>query len=144
MQTDKDTPQYYVYSLTARSARKLEQYYNRVLAPLGLTIRQVMALDILRQEDGMSLGVFARRASIGKAAAVTMVQRLEAIGLVTRHPHGRDARLNEIRLTSKARDVEPLILTRVRELEQTLEAALGPRRLKTISRGLAEILDLDL
>ena len=144
MQTDKGKPQYYVYSLTCQSARKLEQYYNRVLAPLGLTIRQVMALEALRQEDGLSLGAFARRASIGKAAAVTMARRLEALGLVTQHPHDQDGRLNEIRLTSKARDLEPMILERVRELERILEAALGAARLKTVSEGLAGILDLDL
>ncbi len=119
-------------------------YYNRVLAPFGLTAQQVMALGILWRKEGVSLGVFAGKMGIGKAAAVTMVKRLEAMGLVTREPHPNDGRLNSLRLTDKARDLAPLIMERVEELEKTVEKALGSDNLEKILAGMAVIRDLDL
>jgi DNA-binding MarR family transcriptional regulator len=144
MQTDFPKPKYFVCSLTTQAARKMVTYYNRVLAPLGLTAQQVMALGVLWREEDLSLGVFARRAGIGKAAAVSMVKRLEAMGLITRMPHPEDARLNVLRLTPKARRLAPEVAQKVNNLERTMEKALGTENLKMVIRGLSVIRDLDL
>jgi DNA-binding MarR family transcriptional regulator len=119
-------------------------YYNRVLAPLGLTAQQVMALGVLYREEPLSLGVFAERAGIGKAAAVAMVKRLEALGMASREPHPTDARLNEIRLTGKAHRMLPEIARKMDDLEAAVEAAIGRPDLEKITRGLTVIRDLEL
>ena len=118
-------------------------YYDRELKPLGLTAHQAMALGVLSTHDGLSLGDFARAAGIGKAAAVTMVDRLESLGLVRRLDHPSDARLNRIEVTEEAIRLTPMVLEKVRLLEEKLEAAMGAEGLAQLMRGLATIQEVD-
>ncbi len=138
------SPKYFLCSLTAKAARKMFAYYNRELAPFGITAHQVIALGVLWQEENISLGVFAERADIGKAAAVAMIDRLEAMGMVTREKHPRDARLNLLKLTEKARGLAPAIVDKVAGLEKAVETAVGKEALEVMLRGLKAINDLDM
>ena len=94
MQTKPPESKDSICYLATQAVRKILAYYNRSLKPLGLTAQQVMALNVLWREDGLSLGVFAKRAGMCKAAAVTMIKRLESMGLVTKKINPEDARLN--------------------------------------------------
>jgi DNA-binding MarR family transcriptional regulator len=118
-------------------------YYDRELKPLGLTAHQAMALGVLWTHNGLSLGDFARAAGIGKAAAVTMVDRLESLDLVRRREHPSDARLNRIEVTEEALRLAPMVLEKVERLEQKLEVAMGREGLANLIRGLATIQDVD-
>ena len=109
MQTKNNPPKYFICSLANQAVRKMMAYYNRALEPMGLTTQQVMALGVLWQEEGLSLGVFAEKAGMGKAAAVTMIKRLELMELVTKRTDPKDARLNVLTLTDKARKLAPKI-----------------------------------
>ena len=139
-----EAPKYYIAFLTSGAARNLVSYYNRVLAPMGLTAQQAMALGVLYQEPDLSLGVVAQRLGIGKAAAVTMIKRLEAMGLVIREEHPRDGRLNRINLTEKAMILAPDVIDKVQALEQTVEDAIGVDNLNMLIQTLSVIRDLDL
>ena len=137
-------PNYYLCSLTTQASRRMIAYYNRELASLGLTAQQLMALGVLWREEDLSLGVFAKKAGIGKAAAVTMLKRLESMDLVSCGPHPRDGRLNMIRLTARARKLAPEVAKKVQKLERTIEQAVGRSDLHTLIKGLKVIRDLDL
>ena len=139
-----EAPKYYIAFLTSGASRNLVSYYNRVLAPMGLTAQQAMALGVLYQEPDLSLGVVAQRLGIGKAAAVTMIKRLETMGYVTREEHPRDGRLNRINLTEKAMGMAPDVVKKVQALERTVEKAVGLDNLKTLIETLTVIRDLDL
>jgi len=119
-------------------------YYNRVLSPLGLTAQQVMALGVIWREENISLGTFARRSGVGKAAAVTMVKRLERMGLVKTDPDPDDARLNKISLTGNSRRMAPELLEKAAAMEQEIETAVGKENMKSLVKGLTIIRDLDL
>ena len=119
-------------------------YYNRTLEPLGLTAQQVMALGVLWREDGLSLGVFAKKAGMGKAAAVTMIKRLESMDLVTKKMDPSDARLNVLTLTRKAYKLAPKILLMGTELEKSIENAVGKEDMTSLIKGLTIIRDLDI
>jgi DNA-binding MarR family transcriptional regulator len=119
-------------------------YYNKALEPLGITAHQLMALGVLWQAPKISLGEFALRAGIGKAAAVTMIQRLAAMGLVEAKPHATDGRLTVITLTNKAWELAPQVAKQVEALENRLEEALGPKRLETLTQSLDIIRALKL
>ncbi len=119
-------------------------YYNNALTSMGLTAQQVMALGVLWQEEGLSLGGFARRAGMGKASAVTMIRRLERMGLVTKTPDPEDARLNSLNLTQKARALAPDVLAMGAALEKNIENAVGKEDMAAMIRGLAVIRDLDI
>jgi len=144
MQTNDAHPRYFVCSLATRAARRMVAYYNQTLAPLGLTAQQVMALGVLWQKDGISLGEFARRAGMGKAAAVAMIRRLEHMDLVTKTLDPADGRLNVLNLTPKARAVAPEILSLGATLERAIEQAVGRQDMEAMIRGLEAIRDLEL
>jgi DNA-binding MarR family transcriptional regulator len=144
MQPEIESPKYYMCHLCTQAGRKLAAYYNKVLGPLDLTASQVMALGVLWREEHVSLGGFAKSAGMGKAAAVTMIKRLEAMGLVTRATNPVDARLNIISLTGRARALAPEIMQNVARLEQTLEQTVGLENMESLIRGLSLIRDMKI
>ena len=144
MQINPPQPKYFVCSLATRAVRQMVAYYNRALAPMGLTAQQVMALGVLWQEDGLSLGEFARRAGMGKASAVTMIRRLEGMELVSKSADPDDARLNVLTLTGKARALAPRVLAMGAALERGIEEAVGREDLAAMIRGLSAILEMDI
>ena len=144
MQTTFPEPRFFICSRTIQAAKKLVAHYNRELAPLGITSQQMLALGVLWKNERISLGEFAQKAGIGKAAAVTMMQRLEAMGLVSRKPDTKDARRNTLSLTRKARRLAPTLIGVVCELERRLEEALGQQALRALVQGLEAIRTLEL
>lgn len=144
MRTIESIPKYFLCSLSSQAVRKIAAYYNHGFEPLGLTVAQVMAMRVLWLYDHMSLGKFAAHSGIGKAAAVTMIQRLEAMGLVIRKPHPTDARLNVLCLTDKAISMVPELLKVATELETSLEKIMGEENLAALTKGLNAICELDL
>lgn len=144
MQMNNSQPQYFLCSLATRAVRRMIAYYNRTFEPLGLTAQQVMALGVLWKEEGISLGEFSRRAGMGKAAAVTMIGRLERMDLVTKTTNPTDGRLNVLTLTREARRLAPDLLSVGAELERNIEQAVGKKDLAVMIRALKTIRDLDI
>ena len=144
MQTKSGEPKYFIGTLISLTARHLMAYYTRELAPYGVTAQQLMALGVLWREGEISLGIFAKKAGIGKAAAVSMIKRLEALGFVAREPHPTDARLNIIKLTDEALKLAPEAIEKVYKLEKTIESAIGVSNLQTLIKKLSIIRDLQL
>ncbi len=130
--------------LTTQASRHLLSYYDKAMEPFGITAHQMMALGTLIYEDNITLGVFAKRAGIGKAAAVTMIKRIEAIGLVETKPNPDDARLNIISLSQKAWDLVPEIFSRVVKLEKALESAISVSKLNDLVKSLEVIKNLQI
>jgi DNA-binding MarR family transcriptional regulator len=143
MQTKSPEPHYFICSLANRAVRRMIAYYNQTLEPLGLTAQQVMALGVLWQADGISLGEFSRQAGMGKAAAVTMIQRLENMGLVVKAVDPTDGRLNVLNLTRKARLLAPEILSAAADLEKNIKQAVGKEDMAGMIRGLKAIRDME-
>jgi len=133
-----------VYSLATQATRRIAACYNHELAPLGLTAQQVTALAVLWKEENLSLGVFAKRAGIGKAAAVAMIRRLEAMGLVISGPHPADGRKNVIRLTQKALELAPEVASRINSLENSIESQIGGSNIHALMETLKKIRDLKI
>ena len=144
MRTNSPEPKYFICTLISQTARHLMAYFNRELISYGLTAQQLMALGVLWREGEMSLGVFAKKLGIGKAAAVAMIKRLEALGFASREPHPHDARLNILKLTKKAIGLAPEAIEKTYNLEKTIESAIGVSNLQTLIKGLSVIRDLKL
>ncbi len=143
MQTMSITAKYFLCTLTTQVARKIVAYYSRELAPLGLTAQQLIALGVLAYEEEVSLGVFAKRLKMGKAAAASMIKRLESMGLVSKEPHPHDARLIVLKITDKTRKLDPEIHKKVAELESTIESQFGVANLKKLVAQLTTFLDVE-
>ena len=143
MDTVRVESKYFLCTQLTRASRKIVAHYNRELAPLGLTAQQLIALGVLISEENLSLGEFAKKLKMGKAGAATMINRLEALGLVTREPNLSDARLNVLKLTDKARELHPNIQKTVIDLESTIESQIGPSNLEEFVAHLSTFLELE-
>lgn len=144
MQTNIPEPKYFIFFLTNQVSRKIVAYYNRELGELGITAQQMLGLGVLWYNPGISLGVFAKKSGIGKAAAVSMVQRLEAMGLVEQGQNPDDRRLSTLRLTKKAEYIACQVAEKVVDLEARFERALGQREIRELQRHLGVLNELDL
>ncbi len=144
MYTNLIAPKHFICTQALHAVRTMVTYYNRAFEPLGLTAQQIIALGVLFQEDDLRLGVFANRARIGKAAAVTMINRLEAMELVTRRTASQDGRLTIIKLTDKAWALAPKASRIAAELEKRIEETLGKETLESMLKGLSLVRDLQL
>jgi len=143
MHTVSSESKYFLCTQLTRASRKIVAYYNHELASLGLTAQQLIALGVLISEEKLSLGQFARRLKMGKAGAATMINRLEALGLVTKEPNLFDARLNVLKLTSKAHELHPEIQKTVIDLENTIEMQIGVSDLREFVNHLSAFLELE-
>lgn len=138
------TAKYFLLTLSTQTVRKLLAYYNRELASLGITAQQMIALGVLCFQEDLSLGEFAEQMKIRKATAVSMIKRLEAMGLVTREAHPQDARLNVLKITDKTRELIPRLHERAVELESTIEEQIGAPGLKRLVEDLSMLLSVEL
>lgn len=138
------TARYFLCTLATQLQRKLVAYYNRKLAPLGLTAQQLIAMGVLCFQEDLSLGEFADRVNVKKATAVSMINGLEAKGLVTRRPHPRDGRLNVLEITDKARELMPKIHEKMVEVENTIESQIGASNLERIVADIYLLLGVKL
>ncbi len=143
MQTIAVGSKFFLCTQITRASRKIVAYYNRELEPLGLTAQQLIALGVLISDENMSLGQFARRLKMGKAGAATMVQRLEGMGLVIKEADPQDGRLNVLKITEKARILDPKIQAKVIDLESTIASQMGATDLKEFVSHLSTFLELD-
>jgi len=143
MHTVSSESKYFLCTQLTRASRKIVAYYNRELAPLGLTAQQLIALGVLISNENLSLGQFARRLKMGKAGAATMINRLEGLGLVTKEAHPFDARLNVLKLTHSARELHPEIQKTVLDLENTIESQIGVSDLHEFVNHLSSFLELE-
>ena len=143
MDTVRVESKYFLCTQLTRASRKIVAYYNQKLAPMGLTAQQLIALGVLISEENLSLGEFAKKLKMGKAGAATMINRLEALGLVTREPNLSDARLNVLKLTDKARELHPRIQKAVIGLEKTIESQIGVTNLEEFVAHLSTFLELE-
>jgi DNA-binding MarR family transcriptional regulator len=104
----------------------------------------MVALGILCFQENLSLGEFADQMKIRKATAVSMIKRLEAMGLVTKEAHPEDARLNVLKITDKTRELIPKLHERAVELENTIEEQIGAPDLKRLVEDLSMLLSVEL
>ncbi len=139
--TSGPSTKYFLCRLTTQVARKMVDHYNRAFAPLGLTARQLVALGTLAFSENLTITDFAERLRIRKSTAVTMVKRLEALGLVVKKAHPSDGRSTILEITDKTRDLLPEIQKKAIELEESLEAQIGASALRKAVDDLTMLLN---
>ena len=96
------------------------------LAPLGVHPRMNAVLVVLAGSDGQSQRELSARLGVHRNVMVSLIDTLEAQGLVTRMPHPNDRRAFAVTLTEKARDLLPALEEQSRAMEDEVTATLTP------------------
>ena len=90
-------------------------------------------------DQGTTVSVLAERAQMTKQAMSELVQRLEALGYVTRIDDPSDRRAKLVTPTAAGSDVIATAQGLASELEAHLRAALGTARFAALTRALDDI-----
>jgi len=77
------------------------RFYKPLLAQLGVTYPQYLALLTLWEEDGLSVTAIGDRLLLDSGTLTPLLKRLEGLGLVTRTRSSTDERQVLVRLTER-------------------------------------------
>lgn len=128
-----------LYPLLKHAQLRLADLIGPALAPHGIDGRELAVLNALEDRNPLSQQEAARRLRIDRTTMVTLVDGLEAKGLVERHPHPADRRKNMVELTAAGRDTRRLATKASEDAERQFLAPLDEsdaRRLKEALHAL--------
>ena len=88
------------------ASRAVTRAYKPMLDQLGLTYPQYLAMLVLWEGDGITVGDISARLLTDPGSLTPLLKRLEAEGLLTRTRSSADERVVELRLTEKGRSLQ--------------------------------------
>ena len=81
----------------------MTKIYKPLLKELGLTYPQYLAMLVLWQQDGITVGMLSKRLLTDPGSLTPLLKRLEADQLLVRQRSRQDERIVELFLTDKGR-----------------------------------------
>ncbi|WP_044875374.1 MarR family transcriptional regulator [Pseudomonas sp. LFM046] len=81
----------------------MTKVYKPLLQELGLTYPQYLAMMVLWEADGITVGEISNRMLTDPGSLTPLLKRLEVEGLITRTRSSKDERVVELRLTEQGR-----------------------------------------
>lgn len=84
----------------------LTKAYKPLLQSIGLTYPQYLAMLVLWQEDGITVGEISSRLLTDPGSLTPLLKRLEGEGLITRTRSRADERVVELHLTKQGRALQ--------------------------------------
>lgn len=126
----------YLLRITFRGfSRALE---NRTIAH-GVSSGQWRFLRQLWLQDGLTQRELSRRVGMREPTTVVAVNSLVKAGFVKRTPSDEDRRKVHIQLTKKAKDLEPVLLPLVAEVNALATDGLTPEEVAILRKALHRI-----
>ena len=84
----------------------LTKVYKPLLQSIGLTYPQYLAMLVLWEGDGITVGDISARLLTDPGSLTPLLKRLEAEGLITRTRSSADERVVELHLTAQGRALQ--------------------------------------
>ena len=103
------------------ASRAVIRAYAPLLAPLGITYPQYLALVALWGEDGVSVKRLGEQLALDSATLTPLLKRLEQQGIIQRRRDDADERVVRIHLTDKGRALRG----KARHVPATLACLVG-------------------
>jgi DNA-binding MarR family transcriptional regulator len=86
----------------SKATQKVDGIFRSCYQPYNLTSAQVLVLEVLYEEEGLSAGEVGKRSIIDSSTLTGVLDRLSEGGWITKKTTDEDKRLLEINLTEKA------------------------------------------
>ncbi|MEM9034917.1 MAG: MarR family transcriptional regulator [Actinomycetota bacterium] len=118
------------------TARLIREAYDARLEALGLHLSQASLLSYVADFGPQAQSRIAERLALGRAATGSMVDALEARGLVRRLPDPDDRRVWLVEITPEGKDV----VAEIAEVDQRLRSELRAGTTREDRQQLAELL----
>lgn len=85
---------------------QMTKAYKPLLQRIGLTYPQYLAMLVLWERDGITVGDISARLLTEPGSLTPLLKRLEAEGLISRTRSSNDERVVQLHLTEAGRDLE--------------------------------------
>ena len=95
----------------------------------------------LFEEDGLRMGVLARRSRVSKQAMTTLLRSVEAAGLVVRERDALDRRASIVSLTARGRELRPVAERVLGDLDAWARSRLSAAELQGVIDSLKKVVD---
>lgn len=117
----------------------INRTYKPMLDAMGITYPQYLVLNVLGEEDGMTIGAIASRLALESSTVTPLVKRLEQAGLVIRQRSQVDERQVQVRLTDAGR----ALLIQSNCLGETLieRSGMTPEQVDALNRQVQALRD---
>lgn len=100
-------------------------------------------LFALSKTDGMTMGQLADALDLAPSAVSGLIQRMESLGWVRRHPDPDDARAQRVWLQESGRQPLPALTLALKRVNQRLSEGFTNDELLTVARWLRHVQQLD-
>lgn len=118
------------------TSRLRKLVFDAAFKPAGASRAQAAVLSYLQNEDGLTQSDLARRLDLGKVALGSLVDKLEAGGMVERRADDTDRRAKRIALTAKGRRALKDLRTIGEQANEAVLEGLSARDIETTARTL--------
>jgi DNA-binding MarR family transcriptional regulator len=96
----------------------------------------------LFEEDGLRMGELAKRSKLSKQTMTTLIKTMEHRRLILRRRDLIDARAFRIYLTPRARRFKAVAEDILQQMDELVEARLGPGRKTRVTQALKNLMNL--
>ncbi len=124
--------------------RHLEQVYEHLISPLGLSVLEWYALRALYVEDGMIASQLALSVCRHPSSMTALLDRMEEKKLLRRQTDSEDRRSVRVFLTEQGRAYEPQICDSVKRLSQILAQYVTPEQMDTFHYVLSVLQNIEV
>ena len=129
--------------LISRIKQTGSRLFDRMLAEADVDAfngAQGRILYVLWQEDGITISQLSAKTSLANTTLTSMLDRMEAAGLVSRFPAPNDRRALLIRLTEKARSLQGEYDRLSDQMNALYYKGFTPKEIQTLEGYLERIL----
>lgn len=119
--------------------RNMDQVFNRVVQPLGLTIIEWYILRALYERDGQHASELAR--AVGRAATsfTPNLDKLQEKSLIERRPDPSDRRAVHIYLTRQGQDYRDDVMQSADEIDSQIQNMFNDEEFDIFQNVLAQL-----
>lgn len=129
--------------LMAKIHQVAGRIFERMLNDYGIEINSAQGriMFALWQADGVSINELARKTQLKKSTLTSMLDRLENMGYIKRHPCKEDRRKILINRTSKDKNLEKKYVQLSEEVTKLFYKGFSETEMDRFENDLAKILD---
>ncbi len=124
--------------------RHLEQVYDRLVNPIGLSVLEWYTLRALYDEDGQSASHLAARVCRHPSSITALLDRMEEKGLLRRQIDATDRRCVRIFLTDRGRAYRDQVESVASQLDDLLSGLVTPEQMDAFLHVLSVLQNVDL
>jgi MarR family transcriptional regulator, lower aerobic nicotinate degradation pathway regulator len=130
-----------VVYLLAKAYQRAHGVAKRRLAAYGLTPIQQLVVAAVYQEEGISAGDLGKKLTLDPATLSGILDRMAERGWIVKQTDPGDKRLLQIRLTDRARDLEPTLMRERDKANDEILADLSLEEKVLLKRLLKDMKD---